>query len=114
MIGLLPNSTFGKPVVSIAIVMILSILEAIGVAIFLIEIALGALNGITGTAIELLAVILSIIYGMWGLFYAVDLGQNIDPKDVVRKFPHLHQKSSNMLQYNQTITTTMDTSCQKS
>ena len=98
--------------------MILAIPVAIGVAIFLIEIAPGILNGIMGTAIELLAAILSIIYGMWELFYAVfslvDLGQNIDPKDVVCKFPHLHQKSSNMLQYNQTITTTMDTSCQKS
>lgn len=41
---------------------------AIGIAIFITEIAPPFLKSIIGTAIELLAAIPSIIYGMWGLF----------------------------------------------
>jgi len=41
---------------------------AIGIAIFVTEIAPEALKGPIGVAIELLAAIPSIIYGMWGLF----------------------------------------------
>jgi len=41
---------------------------AIGVAIFVTEIAPNFLKGPIGAAIELLAAIPSIIYGMWGLF----------------------------------------------
>jgi phosphate transport system permease protein len=41
---------------------------AIGIAIFVTEIAPGFLKGPIGIAIELLAAIPSIIYGMWGLF----------------------------------------------
>lgn len=48
--------------------LILAIPIAIGIAIFITEIAPAALKGVIGTAIELLAAIPSIIYGMWGLF----------------------------------------------
>src|SRR5512143_748720 len=41
---------------------------AIGIAIFVTEIAPNFLKGPIGAAIELLAAIPSIIYGMWGLF----------------------------------------------
>ena len=41
---------------------------AIGIAIFLTEIAPNFLKGPIGAAVELLAAIPSIIYGMWGLF----------------------------------------------
>jgi phosphate transport system permease protein len=41
---------------------------AIGIAIFLTEIAPSVLKGPIGAAVELLAAIPSIIYGMWGLF----------------------------------------------
>ncbi|MDI1472351.1 MAG: phosphate ABC transporter permease subunit PstC [Thermodesulfovibrio sp.] len=53
---------------------------AIGIAIFITEIAPPFLKGIIGTAIELLAAIPSIIYGMWGLFtLAPIMSQNIEP-----------------------------------
>jgi phosphate transport system permease protein len=42
---------------------------ALGVAIFLTEIAHPRLKTPVGTSIELLAAVPSIIYGMWGLFY---------------------------------------------
>jgi phosphate transport system permease protein len=41
---------------------------AIGIAIFLTELAPKSLRGPLGAAVELLAAIPSIIYGMWGLF----------------------------------------------
>jgi phosphate transport system permease protein len=48
--------------------LLLAIPVAIGIAIFLTEIAPNFLKGPIGAAIELLAAIPSIIYGMWGLF----------------------------------------------
>jgi phosphate transport system permease protein len=48
--------------------LLLAIPVAIGIAIFLTEIAPNFLKGPIGVAIELLAAIPSIIYGMWGLF----------------------------------------------
>jgi len=59
---------FGS-VVSTFIAMILATPVAIGVAIFLTEIAFEKLKTPVGVAIEMLAAIPSIIYGMWGLFY---------------------------------------------
>ncbi len=56
-------------VVSTLIAMLLATPVAIGVAIFLTEIAPGFLKAPVGTSIEMLAAIPSIIYGMWGLFY---------------------------------------------
>ncbi len=48
--------------------LLLAIPVAIGIAIFLTEIAPNFLKGAIGAAVELLAAIPSIIYGMWGLF----------------------------------------------
>ena len=48
--------------------MIFAIPIAIGIAIFITEISPNFLKGPIGIAIELLAAIPSIIYGMWGLF----------------------------------------------
>ena len=55
----------------IAIVLALPI--SIGIAMFLTELAPGWLRRPLGTAIELLAAIPSIIYGMWGLFIIAPL-----------------------------------------
>jgi phosphate transport system permease protein len=64
--GALTNifGTFVTTVLSL----LLAIPVAIGIAIFLTEIAPDFLKGPIGVAIELLAAIPSIIYGMWGLF----------------------------------------------
>ena len=54
---------------STIIAMLFSIPIAMGIAVFLSEIANDFIASIIGTAIELLAAIPSIIYGMWALFY---------------------------------------------
>ena len=54
---------------STIIAMLVSIPIAMGIAVFLSEIANDYFAKIIGTAIELLAAIPSIIYGMWALFY---------------------------------------------
>ena len=51
-----------------ALALLFAIPTAIGIAIFVTEIAPNFLKGPIGVAIELLAAIPSIIYGMWGLF----------------------------------------------
>ncbi|MCX8034230.1 MAG: phosphate ABC transporter permease subunit PstC [Thermodesulfovibrio sp.] len=72
--------------------LLLAVPIAIGIAIFITEIAPSFLKGIIGTAIELLAAIPSIIYGMWGLFtLAPIMSQNIEPflQSTVGKLPLL-------------------------
>ncbi len=54
--------------VTTALALLFAIPTAIGIAVFVTEIAPNALKGPIGAAIELLAAIPSIIYGMWGLF----------------------------------------------
>jgi phosphate transport system permease protein len=54
--------------VSSAIAMLIAIPVSFGIALFLTEIAPTWLRGPIGAAVELLAGIPSIIYGMWGLF----------------------------------------------
>ncbi len=54
--------------VTTALALLFAIPTAIGIAIFVTEIAPNFLKGPIGAAIELLAAIPSIIYGMWGLF----------------------------------------------
>ena len=54
--------------VTTALALLFAIPTAIGIAIFVTEIAPNFLKGPIGVAIELLAAIPSIIYGMWGLF----------------------------------------------
>lgn len=67
---------FGS-VVSTAIAMLLAAPVAIGAAIFLTEIAYKSLKGPIGMAIEMLAAIPSIIYGMWGLFFFAPIMRDI-------------------------------------
>jgi phosphate transport system permease protein len=55
-------------VVTTALSLLIAIPVAIGIAIFVTEISPNFLKGPIGGAIELLAAIPSIIYGMWGLF----------------------------------------------
>lgn len=55
-------------VVTTFLALLIAIPAAVGIAIFVTEIAPNFLKGPIGVAIELLAAIPSIIYGMWGLF----------------------------------------------
>jgi len=61
------STLFGTTVTTV-LSLVFAVPIAIGIAIFITEIAPGFLKGPIGTAIELLAAIPSIIYGMWGLF----------------------------------------------
>ncbi len=70
--------------------LLLAVPIALGIAIFITEIAPSFLKGIIGTAIELLAAIPSIIYGMWGLFtLAPIMSQDIEPflQSTIGKLP---------------------------
>ena len=60
-------AVFGT-LVSTAIAIAIAVPIAIGIAVFLTEIAPPPLRAPVGVAVELLAAIPSIIYGMWGLF----------------------------------------------
>jgi len=73
--GALP-AIYGS-VVSTFLAMILAVPLAIGVAIFLSEIAHSKIKTPVGVSIELLAAIPSVIYGMWGLFYFVPIIRDI-------------------------------------
>ena len=60
--------------------LLIAIPTAVGIAIFVTEIAPNVLKGPIGAAIELLAAIPSIIYGMWGLFTLAPLmAKHIEP-----------------------------------
>ncbi len=60
--------------------LVIAIPAAIGIAIFVTEIAPNFLKGPIGVAIELLAAIPSIIYGMWGLFtLSPIMSEHIEP-----------------------------------
>ncbi len=69
--GALP-AIYGS-IVSTFLAMILAVPVAIGIAIFLSELAPAKLKSPVGVSIELLAAIPSVIYGMWGLFYFVPI-----------------------------------------
>lgn len=62
-------------ILSTLISMVIAVPIALGIAIFLSEIAYERLKAPVGTAVELLAAIPSIIYGMWGLFFFAPLIQ---------------------------------------
>jgi len=64
-------------ILSALIAMVFSMPIAMGIALFLSEIAPKFLVKPVGMAIELLAAIPSIIYGMWGLFYFAPLVQKV-------------------------------------
>jgi phosphate transport system permease protein len=73
------TNLFGTAVTTI-LSLAMAIPIAIGIAIFVTEIAPGFLKGPIGIAIELLAAIPSIIYGMWGLFtLAPIMANHIEP-----------------------------------
>ncbi len=67
--------------VTSAIAMLVGIPVSFGIALFLTELAPAWLKRPLGTAIELLAAIPSIIYGMWGLFVFAPIFQlHVQPK----------------------------------
>jgi phosphate transport system permease protein len=70
---------FGTLVTSI-LALIMAVPLAFGIAFYLTELAPVWLRGPVGVAVELLAAIPSIIYGMWGFFViAPIMGQRIEP-----------------------------------
>lgn len=73
------TSLFGT-VVTTSLSLIIAIPVALGIAIFITEISPDFLKGPVSIAIELLAAIPSIIYGMWGLFtLAPIMAEYIEP-----------------------------------
>jgi phosphate transport system permease protein len=67
-------------VVTALIAMLIAVPVSFGIALFLTEVAPAWLRGPVAAAIELLAGIPSIIYGMWGLFVFVPLmGEYVNP-----------------------------------
>ncbi len=77
--GALP-AVYGT-IVSSLIAIIIAVPISLGIAIYLTEMAPRRLKGPVGTAIELLASIPSIIYGMWGLFiFAPFLADYVEPR----------------------------------
>jgi len=80
------TSTFGglAPIygtlVTSAIALVIGVPVSFGIAIFLTEMCPAAFRRPLGTAVELLAAIPSIIYGMWGLFvFAPWFGDHVQP-----------------------------------
>ena len=72
-------SVYGT-VVSSVLALIIAVPLAFGVAYFLTELAPMWLRGPVGTAVELLAAVPSIIYGMWGFFeLAPFLARTVQP-----------------------------------
>ncbi len=61
------SSIYGT-LVSTFIAMLIAVPMSVVIALFLVELAHPTVAKVVGTAIELLAAIPSIIYGMWGLF----------------------------------------------
>lgn len=83
------TAVFGT-LVTTCLSLLIAIPAAIGIAIFVTEIAPDFLKGPIGVAIELLAAIPSIIYGMWGLFTLAPLmAKYIEPalKESIGKLP---------------------------
>jgi len=73
-------SAISGTLITSAIAMIIGVPVSFGVALFITELAPVWLKRPVGIAIELLAAIPSIIYGLWGLFvFAPWFGDNIEP-----------------------------------
>ncbi|NLE28677.1 MAG: phosphate ABC transporter permease subunit PstC [Phycisphaerae bacterium] len=73
------SSIFGT-LATTAIAMLIATPMSLVIAIFLVELAPPRMAGIVGGAIELLAAVPSIIYGMWGLFvFAPFMQDHIQP-----------------------------------
>jgi len=85
-------TTIYGTLVTTALALLFAMPTAIGIAIFVTEIAPNFLKGPIGIAIELLAAIPSIIYGMWGLFtLAPIMAKYIEPalQNTLGKIPAL-------------------------
>ena len=66
--------------VSSLIALLIAVPMSFGIAVFLTEVAPGWMRRPIGTAVELLAAIPSIIYGMWGLFvFAPVMSEHVQP-----------------------------------
>ena len=66
--------------VTSAIALVIAVPISLGIALFLTDIAPRWIRGPIGIAVELLAAIPSIIYGMWGLFiFAPFMAAHVDP-----------------------------------
>jgi phosphate transport system permease protein len=73
-------TTLYGTLVTTFLALIMAIPIALGIAIFITELCPKFLKPVFGTAIELLAAIPSIIYGMWGLFtFAPLMGEYVEP-----------------------------------
>jgi phosphate transport system permease protein len=73
------SSAFGTIVTSF-IAMLIAVPMSVVIALFLVELAHPVLSRFVGGAIELLAAIPSIIYGMWGLFvFAPFMASHVEP-----------------------------------
>lgn len=73
------GSIFGT-MVSTLIAMVIAVPLSLAIALFLAQLAPPAVRRITGGAIELLAAVPSIIYGMWGLFvFAPVMADHVQP-----------------------------------
>ncbi|MHB1271183.1 MAG: phosphate ABC transporter permease subunit PstC [Rhodanobacter sp.] len=83
---------FGTLVTSV-IALVIAVPVSFGIAIFLTEIAPAWMRGPVSAAIELLAGIPSIIYGMWGLFVFVPFMANIEPalSNILGRLPLIGQ-----------------------
>ncbi len=73
------SSIYGT-LVSTFIAMILAVPLGLAISLFLVELVPPAIGRVMGSAIELLAAIPSIIYGMWGLFvFAPFMADHVQP-----------------------------------
>ena len=73
------SSVFGTAV-STAIAMLIAVPLSLAIAVFIVEVAHPAVARVVGGAIELLAAVPSIIYGMWGLFvFAALMQRTVQP-----------------------------------
>lgn len=73
------SSIYGT-LVSTAIAMVIAVPMSVVIALFLVELAHPLVSKVIGTALELLAAVPSIIYGMWGLFvFAPIMAEHIQP-----------------------------------
>lgn len=71
------------------IAMVIAVPVSFGIALFLTELSPGWLKRPLGTAIEMLAAIPSIIYGMWGLFVLAPLIQTYVQPLMVKAFGNI-------------------------
>jgi len=73
------SSIYGT-LASTLIALLLAVPLSLAIAFFLVELAPPAVSRPVGVAIELLAAVPSIIYGMWGLFvFAPLMSQHLQP-----------------------------------